>query len=680
MSPAPGSEPLRILEQELRRLETLDRTDPTAKAAFVDTVQRALDEVRSVGARLHSVETERETSQHELERLRQSEERWRSVVENPFDFVCICDRRGLILYLNRTDPAEIRLEDVIGKQTIFEYTNPESHESIRDALASVFDRGRPAYYETYVPVIDGWFGTAVGPVERDGRIVSASLLSRDITLRKKTEMALRESEARFRQLTEHIEDVFFLFDPRTQNTLYVSPAYEKLWGRPLSHVYSHGRAWLDSVHPEDLEEVLDAYDQLRATAADPKHGSYRFATPREYRLLRPDGSVRWIRTRNFAIFDGEGNVTRVAGVATDVTERRAADERLSQAEAKYRILVERLPVISYIAAFDAVRTTLYISPQIEDKLGFTQDEWTADPDLWQKRIHPDDRARVLAEMRQFRRSGEPMHSVYRLLSRYGETLWFRDEAVLVRDGADGRNIVEGVMLDVSEAEEARAERQRARALSSHLVEVQEAERRRIARELHDEIGQTLTGLKLMIEMVPDAGGEASTLREARALVGELMEKVRTISLELRPSMLDDLGLLPTLETMFERFEHQTRIHIRFEHRALERRFDTDVETAAYRLVQEALTNVARHAQVNEVEVRAWSDDEDLHVLVCDDGCGFDVSQAMSDSNKNGLVGMRERVAVLGGTLCMESEEGAGTRLTVRIPIEPDHGVGGGDDS
>jgi PAS domain S-box-containing protein len=559
---------------------------------------------------------------------------------------------------------------VVGKQTIFEYTTPETHEVIRDAVAQVFQRGRPVYYETFVPVTDAWFGTVVGPIERNGKVVSASLLSRKITAQKKAEIALRESEERFRQLTEHIEDVFFLYDPIAQETLYVSPAYQTLWGRPLQHVYTHGHAWLEGVHPDDRSMVWERYEELRATCMDPKTGTYNFATPNEYRILRPDGTVRWIRTRNFAIFDDAGNVSRVAGIATDITQRREAAHRLANAEAKYRGLVEKLPVISYIAELGDVRKTLYISPQIEAKLGFSQEHWMADPDLWQKAIHPSDRPRVMAEMRQFRRCGERLHSVYRLLSHHGKIIWFRDEAVLVQSESGGCNIVEGVMLDVSDAEEARVEQQRARALSAHLVEVQENERRHIARELHDEIGQTLTGLKLMLEMSPDKAGVSGRLREARALVGELMEKVRDLSLELRPSMLDDLGLLPTLMSMFERFENQTRVHVKFEHCAMGRRFDPDVETAAYRLAQEGLTNAARYADVNEVEVRAWSDAEHLCVQVHDAGRGFDVAAALADSRKNGLVGMRERVAALGGQLTMESKPGAGTRLTVQIPIPP----------
>jgi signal transduction histidine kinase len=224
------------------------------------------------------------------------------------------------------------------------------------------------------------------------------------------------------------------------------------------------------------------------------------------------------------------------------------------------------------------------------------------------------------------------------------------------------------MLDVSEAEEARAEKKQAHALSSRLVQVQEGERRRMARELHDEIGQTLTGLNLLLQMVNECpGARPGAAAEARALVAELMQKVRDLSLELRPSMLDDLGLLPALLSMFERYRKQTQMHVAFEHRGIEGRFEPEVETAAYRLVQEALTNAARHAQVGEVRVRVWSDGSALNLQVEDAGAGFDVGAVLSDPSHTGLLGMRERVAVLGGELALESLPGRGTCLTVQLP-------------
>jgi len=219
-------------------------------------------------------------------------------------------------------------------------------------------------------------------------------------------------------------------------------------------------------------------------------------------------------------------------------------------------------------------------------------------------------------------------------------------------------------------EQVRAGRERLRTLSRRLVEVQEVERRGIARELHDEIGQLLTGLKLVLEM--STGVKADTLKarlgEAQALVNELMARVRDLSLNLRPAMLDDLGLLPALLWHFERYTAQANVRVDFQHSGLEGRLTADIETAAYRMVQEALNNVARHAGVTEATVRLWVDQDTLNVQIQDQGAGFDPDATLAATTSIGLVGMRERVALLGGSLTVESAPGAGTRVTAELPL------------
>jgi signal transduction histidine kinase len=228
-------------------------------------------------------------------------------------------------------------------------------------------------------------------------------------------------------------------------------------------------------------------------------------------------------------------------------------------------------------------------------------------------------------------------------------------------------------------EEVWAGRERLQALSRRLVEVQEAERRHIARELHDEVGQVLTGLKLSLEMsthLPDEAVKAS-LDEAQALVNELMVEVRDLSLDLRPAMLDDLGLLPALLWHFERYTAQTQVHVVFKQIGLERRFRPEIETAVYRMVQEALTNVARHAGASKATVRLWADDETMGVQIEDQGAGFDLEAALSTGTSSGLAGMHERVALLGGQLTIETAPGTGTRLTAELPLSGP-GERGGD--
>jgi signal transduction histidine kinase len=133
-------------------------------------------------------------------------------------------------------------------------------------------------------------------------------------------------------------------------------------------------------------------------------------------------------------------------------------------------------------------------------------------------------------------------------------------------------------------------------------------------------------------------------------------------------MLDDLGLLPALVWLIERYTAQTGIKVQFEHSGIDRRFPPEIETAAFRLVQEALTNVARHAAVEQVTVRAWAQESTLGVQVADEGKGFSPDEALGRADSSGLIGMRERAAALGGTLTIDSEPGRGVRLTAELPI------------
>lgn len=220
-----------------------------------------------------------------------------------------------------------------------------------------------------------------------------------------------------------------------------------------------------------------------------------------------------------------------------------------------------------------------------------------------------------------------------------------------------------------------AGREQLRALSLRLVEVQEAERRFVAHELHDEIGQVLTGLKLTLQRAGRAvtGSLDPTHAEAIAIVDDLMQRVRQLSLDLRPQMLDDLGLLPALDWLFKRCFNQTGLRVQFKHTALSDRLAPALETAVFRIVQEALTNVARHAGVKEATVRLWHDEPNrtLGVQVQDTGAGFDVPRAFAARTSIGLAGMRERATLLGGQFTLDSAPGHGTRLTVELPLDTD---------
>ena len=204
-----------------------------------------------------------------------------------------------------------------------------------------------------------------------------------------------------------------------------------------------------------------------------------------------------------------------------------------------------------------------------------------------------------------------------------------------------------------------------------VVEAQELERRRLARELHDETGQALTsillGLKALEERMGDPGSRAAA-EELRGLVVSTLQDVRRLAVELRPSALDDFGLVAALERLTESFSQQTGIDVDFQTALADERLPAEVETALYRIVQESLTNVVKHARARRVSILLARRDGAVKAVVEDDGQGFNSSGEMGADHGFGLVGMRERLALLGGRLDVESGRDAGTTIAAEVPV------------
>jgi signal transduction histidine kinase/DNA-binding response OmpR family regulator len=217
----------------------------------------------------------------------------------------------------------------------------------------------------------------------------------------------------------------------------------------------------------------------------------------------------------------------------------------------------------------------------------------------------------------------------------------------------------------------REHHERLQTLSKRLVEVQEMERRAIARALHDEVGQILTGLNLSLEMMarlpPHEMGER--MEQVQALVNELIASIRDMSMQLRPPMLDDMGLLSALIWYFDRYTDQTNIRVVFKHNGIEQRFPTEIETTAYRVIQEALTNVACHARAETVEVRVWARNGLLGLQVIDQGRGFDPDAVLNAPLSGGLSAIRERVRLLNGDMYIDAAPGNGCRLTIELALD-----------
>lgn len=235
-------------------------------------------------------------------------------------------------------------------------------------------------------------------------------------------------------------------------------------------------------------------------------------------------------------------------------------------------------------------------------------------------------------------------------------------------GPEGKLSICALYRDITQSYETRA---RLEALSLRLLEVQEQERRHIARELHDEVGQSLTVLRMLLGApeILSADSLKARMEQARSSVDELISRVRGLSFDLRPADLDQLGLIPALFSLFDRFTTQTPLLVSFKHQEIHGRFPFRVETAAYRIVQEALTNVVRHAGVAGVSVRLWLESGRLHLQVEDRGAGFDAAAVLQTPKSSGLAGMQERTLLLGGSMSVDSSPGCGTTIHVALPLD-----------
>jgi signal transduction histidine kinase len=257
-------------------------------------------------------------------------------------------------------------------------------------------------------------------------------------------------------------------------------------------------------------------------------------------------------------------------------------------------------------------------------------------------------------------------------------LVLRGEAIGVitaqdKNGPDPRFTAEDVRVAELFAQRAAAavdiSQRVARDALHRVVSAQELERRRLARELHDETGQALTSILLGLRTVEDARGEdeqRAAVAEVRDLVRSTLQDVRQLAVELRPKALDDFGLVAALERLTQNFAEQTEINVAFESTLPPGRLPPEVETALYRIVQESLTNVVKHARASHVSIVLGRKGASVTAIIEDDGVGFDPARAREDGL--GLIGMRERVALVGGRLTVESRPGAGTTFVAEVPV------------
>lgn len=352
---------------------------------------------------------------------------------------------------------------------------------------------------------------------------------------EREERVLRRTDGMLARILGSLNDAIWSVAADTFDVIYVNAAAERVYGRPASEFYSKRGVWQDAIHPEDREVIVRSWPEVF------KKGVWEA----EYRIVQPDGEVRWVRDRGQAVRDADGMIVRVDGIASDITARKLAEQALRESETRLR------------------------------------------------------------------------------------------------------------------------------RLTAHLESIREEQNAKIAREVHDELGGTLTVLKLglasvlqKVEGMPKASAQLASLL---TLADTAIQTVKRISSSLRPSMLDNLGLAATIKSHAAEFSRLTGIAT--EARVLQHvELSLERSTAVYRIIQEALTNVARHSGASRVKIRLRKSKAQLVVEVSDNGSGLSAG-CLGKPNSYGILGMRERTLYLGGELSIDGLPGGGARLILRVPLE-----------
>lgn len=432
----------------------------------------------------------------------------------------------------------------------------------------------------------------------------------------------------------------------------------------LSREAALGNRWAASLHPDD---VAPARALARESIARGEDWSSKV------RIRRKDGVYRWFLSTARPLRGDDGRPCAWAGVLNDIEHQVQIERSLSADATRYQELAEASD--EGIWTVDAEGKTDYINRRGAELLGCTVEEiiGRSPCDFY----FAEERAGAEARLAERRLGTSQRHDV-RLRRRDGGELWTHIVALpLIGDDGTYRGAL-AMFSDISARK--RAEQQLReysddlRTLSRSLLETQESERGDLARELHDEIGQILTVVSMNLHatrrLIPPAAERR--IDESIKIIDHAIQQVRSISLELRPSMLDDLGLDAALRWYVDRQAQRTGLLIQLSLQLLER-LPSDLESTCFRIIQEGVTNATRHARARHVWVMVRQSLQALDLCVRDDGVGFDPEAARRRATSGaciGLLGMRERARLAGGRLDVESSPAHGSEIRVRIPREP----------
>jgi len=608
------------------------------------------------------------------EALESAEEQYRSIFDNAVNGIFRTSPDGKLLV---TNPAAARIFGFDSPEESIEARSDIAHQGYvdphrRDELIRLLEEhGAVKGFEFEAYRKDGsrvWISENTRAVHSpSGEILYFEGIFEDVTERKRAEEALRESEERFRTIFEQAPLGISEGEIATARFINANHRYVDILGYTTDEL--RALTFTDYTHPEDLQKDLIEFQKLAAG----KIRTYAM----EKRYLRKDGDIIWVNLTVAGLAQPGQKPLNCLAVVEDITERKQAEDLLRWSEEKFKALFALAPV--GIAFLDSRLNIVGCNPALERMTRLSREElWGG---AWQRRtfLNADGSPRPPGE-----RVTERAVSEKRLVNgvetgavmEEGDIVWAEvSVAPLALPDASAVVIMQDITARKRAAKQLEEANRQLRVLSRQLFHIQEEERRHLARELHDEIGQTLTAVKINLKIIaPDVPAKATgRLDDSVQLLDRLLGQVRQLSLDLRPPLLDELGLVPTLRWLVDQQAQRAGLRVIFTTNVYGLEMDPDVRTACFRVAQEGITNIIRHSGAKSIAVELRRETGRLWLSVRDDGAGFDpsaIEDGAAQHSSLGLVSMKERALLVRGGLEVQSAPGQGTEIRAWFPLAP----------
>jgi PAS domain S-box-containing protein len=609
--------------------------------------------------------TDKKIAENKLQKITENQEsviekkvaELKTVFERTTDAFVSFDKDLNYVFVNEKAAAlhNSSISEMTGRN-ILSYNPLATSREFYEALLTVLKDRKEIHNEVKYALTGQWFENWIYPDEN-----GVSVYYRDITSRKteeesiiSTNKKLEELNNRFELILKGTNDAIWDWNLATNEIWGNDKYYELLKNKPDNK--SNFEYFVERMHPDEAKKGVE---DLSNAIAEKKETMIS-----EYRFLNPENNWITLFNRQTILYNDEGKPYRILGALQEISEQKKIQEQILHEKELSDTLINSLPGVFYM--FNKEGKYIRWNKNLLEITGLTDEQMlsTANPVNF---VPEEQRALFAEKIANVFESGKDQVEGD-LLVKDNQKISFYFTGIFIK--YNGEDCMMGVGIDISEKVKSQKE---LRDLASHLQIIREEERSRIAREIHDELGQQLTGLKMDISWVnkkinPDSTEISSKMKDALSLIDDAVGTVRRIATQLRPSMLDDLGIISTMEWQSEEFQNRYQIQTIFTCNQTNISIDKEKSTAIFRIYQESLTNIARHAKATEVQTALLIEDNLISLEISDNGVGFSID-GIQHKKTLGLLGMKERTLLMGGTYQINSVINKGTSVLVKVPID-----------